>query len=149
MAVVDTEGAYIMGQILALLGHAGVLPGPERQMQRAYLSPVSVIQPAIVRLKQDPTKSRVIDARLTELMSQLGELPHRPLNNEESGTFSLGYYHERARLRGGRPPKEQSEAELTARWEILLPPDLKTWALEHGGAGLVRQLLERERNLEI
>ena len=47
--------------------------------------------------------------------------------------------------RGGRPPKPQSDATLTARLEILLTPDLKEWAIAHGGAAFVRQLLTDER----
>ncbi len=86
-----------------------------------------------------------IKERIEEIMADIAAMPMRALNNEEQGMFSLGYYHERARLRGGRPPKSQSDATLTVRLEILLTPDLKEWTMTHGGAALVRKLLEAER----
>jgi hypothetical protein len=48
-------------------------------------------------------------------------------------------------IRGGRPRKGGSDAVLTERLVVPINPDLKAWVLDHGGASLVRRLLEAER----
>ena len=47
--------------------------------------------------------------------------------------------------RMGRPPKAESEAVLTKRFQVMLDPDTHAWVLDHGGAGYIRRLVEADR----
>jgi len=48
--------------------------------------------------------------------------------------------------RMGRPPKPESEAVLTKRFQVMLDPDTHAWVLGHGGAGYIRRLVEEDRS---
>ncbi len=146
--IIDDDTAYALGQIMALLAYAGAFEDEHRAMQRAYLSPASVIPAAIARLMRQERggKRGRVEERIEELMAEIEEIPNRPVPLD-GGLFDLGYWHEKARLRGGRPkrPEGISDAILTERLVVPIDPDLKAWAMQHGGAGLVRRLLETER----
>jgi hypothetical protein len=140
----DTNVYYALGQLAAVLGRANAFRSESRAIEIATLTPARILTPALAEATRKGM-SRPIRERVEEIMGSIPAMPTRALISEEQGFFQLGYYHEGARLRGGRPPKAESDATLTARWEILIEPDLKVWAMQHGGAGLVRRLLERER----
>lgn len=140
----DTDTAYALGQLAAVLARANAFRDESRAIELATLTPGRILQPALTQAMRTGVTARIKE-RIEEIMAGIAAMPMRALNNEEQGMFSLGYYHERARLRGGRPPKPQSDATLTARLEILLTPDFKEWAMAHGGAVFVRQLLTDER----
>jgi hypothetical protein len=136
----DTTTAYALGQLTAVLARADAFRNESRAVEIATLTPGRILLPAITEAKRKGM-SKTLGERTEEIMAGITAIPTRALNNEEQGVFQLGYYHERSRLRGGRPPKVQSDATLTARMELLLEPTQKEWVMAHGGAEYVRRLI--------
>jgi hypothetical protein len=139
-----TDTAYTLGQLAAVLARADAFRDEHRAIEIATLTPARILQPALVEATRKGL-TPTLKARIEAIMATLDAMPTRALNVHEQGNFQLGYYHERARLRGGRPPKQQSDATLTARMEVLMEPALKEWTMAHGGGEFVRALLERAR----
>ena len=52
---------------------------------------------------------------------------------------------EAAVKRRGRPRKTESAAKMTAQLCVLMPPEMKEWALDNGGSEMVRTLIAKEQ----
>lgn len=134
--------AYQFGRLLAALEHLGATDQPRRLYVLASTAPAAM-QPAIARASAQETGADL----LTPIMAELPpDAFSRQLSDEESSDFALGYYHQRAEFRAGRlPALPDKEPDLEERWEIRIEPDLKRWAIEHGGGKLIRALLRAAR----
>lgn len=135
--------AYTIGQIMAVLERAGT--ATEQSVRQVSTVPATLN--TLLALAPSRVKGR-LGERLEDLIDAIATVPTGPFVAAQQGDYWLGYHHERARMRGGRPPAPKSEraATLTARMEVLMTPDLKEWAIAHGGSELLRSLLQAERD---
>lgn len=134
--------AYQLGRLLAALEHLKATKQPRQLYVQASANPAAM-QAAIVCASQQEDGADLI----TPIMAQLpADAFDRPLSDEESGEFALGYYHQRAEFRAGRlPTLPEIEPDLDTRYELRMDADLKAWTKEHGGDKLIRALLRTAR----
>lgn len=148
------EKAYNFGRLLAVLlkADAYTTTTPEQTVIKASQEgPVPTITNALMDYSCSPEKqSPEIDRKIKEIVDLIDvkDIEVAPFDIHEQGSFHLGLWQQRAeKVQNVLVAKE--EANLDARWEIRLESDLKNWALQNGGSGLVRSLLRNYKNATI
>lgn len=133
--------AYVLGQLTAFLEKEKALAG-YNPVGKIMDNPALVLKPAIEKIMRAGRADLI-----TEYMSQLSPetLRTSPLVEDEVNNFTLGYYHERVRLKGGTVQADIQES-LTERYEIKFTPTMKAWVLANGGAETIRRLIQQEMN---
>lgn len=125
------EAAYHLGRLLAVLDdiQRSVMPGANTTLvDRFYGSmsttPHAVIgrliqgaQPHLARLRKDrPGAYAGKQAALESVMARIDDILPKPLDLREQALFSLGYYHQKARISADiKARKEQSDQKKAAQ----------------------------------
>lgn len=137
---------YLLGRLLVRLGKQGTLETtPEQVYQHASTVPPQVFPQALAKLIEAGKEEDIRDLMLLLPLNTF----EGGLNRREQGAFALGYSHEKS---GYMAPLEEehegneTEADLTERYELRVDPALKDWIKAHGGGAFVRALLRAEQH---